>query len=443
MKTISSPLLLIRDLFASLAEKQAAGSRQQAVKIIAGDRPFCRKQRAARCVLPTLALIVFRAVPGAFAQGSGVVAGRLINKTDPSIIGANVDLDVIGFAGGMGIIKSAATDSAGRFRIDTLPTNQMLIIRANYKLANYHGRVNFDASGKASVEIEIYEPTTSMKDIQTEGVRMAFQLTGGRLQSIETISFNNQTKPPRTFMSTEGNFRFSKAPGILESPKIEVTGPGAAMPLAQSPLEAPDGQSYYSLYPLRPGVTTFEIQESLPYTNRSYAYRKKFYQDVSSFQIGVIPQDMVVSGDGLTKIQADPQRNFAVYSGGPVRAGTEVAWTFSGGTPAAEPAAAESTGESRVKPAPTNVGQNALIIGPLLLMGFIVALWYAYNHVQILSQNSDLRTRELRERREQLLNLLAKLDHRYESQNLDRREYVRQREQGKRQLRRIALLLKK
>jgi hypothetical protein len=447
MKTTSS-VLFVRNFFASPSEseiggKQAAGSRQQAVKIIAGDRPFCRKQHAARCVLPALALMVFHAVPEAFAQCSGVVAGRLINKTDPSIIGANVDLDVIGFAGGMGIIKSTTTDSAGRFRIDGLPTDQMLMIRANYKSANYHGRVNFDASGKANVEIEIYEPTTSTKDIQTEGVRMAFQLTGDRLQSLETISFNNQTKPPRTFMSTEGNFRFSKAPGILEPPKIEVTGPGSAMPLAQSPLEAPDGRSYYSLYPLRPGVTTFEVQESLPYTNRSYAYRKKFYQDVSSFQIGVIPQDLAVSGDGLTKIQADPQRNFAVYSGGPVKAGTEVAWTFSGGTPVVEPAAAESTGESKVKPAPTSVGQNALIIGPLLLMGFIVALWYAYNHVQTLSQNSDLRTKELRGRREQLLNLLANLDNRHESQTLDRREYVRQREQGKRQLRRIALLLKK
>jgi len=388
-------------------------------------------------------LLAVQGVGGAFAQGSGIVVGRLIDKTDPSIIGANVDLDVIGFAGGMGIIKSATTDSAGRFRIDGLPTDQMLMIRANYKSANYHGRVNFDASGKANVEIEIYEPTTSMKDIQTEGLRMAFQLTGDRLQSMETISFNNQTKPPRTYMSTEGNFRFSKAPGILEPPKMEVTGPGSAMPLAQSPLEAPDGQSYYSLYPLRPGVTTFEIQQPLPYTNRSYAYRKKFYQDVSSFQIGVIPYDMVVSGDGLTKIEADPQRNFAVYSGGPVKAGTEVAWTFSGGTPVVESAAAETTGESKVKPAPTIVAQNALIIGPFLLMGFIVALWYAYNHVQALSQNSDIRTKELRERREQLLNLLANLDNRYESQILDRREYVRQRQQGKRQLRRVVLLLKK
>jgi hypothetical protein len=372
-----------------------------------------------------------------------VVEGRLVDRTDPSIVGAKVDLDVIGFAGGMSILKSATTDSSGKFRIDGLPMDQMLMIRANYKGANYHGQVKFDASGRANVEIEIYEPTSSTKDIRIEGLRMAFQLSGGRLQSLQTISFDNRTAPPRTFMSTEGNFRFSKAPGILEPPKVDVSGPGAVMPLSQSPLESPDGLSYYSLYPLRPGITTFEIQEVLPYTNHTYTYRKKFYQDVDSFQIGVIPADVTLTGDGLTRMHVDGQKNFAVYSGGPVKAGTEVAWTFSGGTPVAQPAPAETAGESKVKPAPTYVGQNSLIIGPLLLMGFVVVLWYAYNNLQIPSQSSDARTKELKERREHLLNSLANLENQYESQTLDRREYVRQREQGKRQLRRIFLLLNK
>ena len=400
---------------------------------------------AACCLLPAVFFLAFLALPHAFGQGTGVVEGRLINKTDPSLGAAHVDLDVLAFAGGLGIIKSVTTDSAGKFRVDGLPTDQMLLVRANYKGANYIGRVNFDASGKAFLEIEIYETTTSMKDIQAEGFRVAFQLTGDRLQSLQTISFNNQTKPPRTLMNMEGNFRFSKAPGIQEPPKMSVTGPGAPMPLVQSPLESPDGQSYYSLYPLRPGITTFEIHEALPYTNRSYTYHKKFYQDVGAIQIGVMPQDVAVSGDGLNKVEADPQKNFAVYTIGPVKAGTEVTWTFSGGTPIAEPAdaATQNAGESKVKPIPTSVGQNALVIGPLLLMGMIVALWYAFNQIQARSPNSDLRTKELRERREQLLNSLANLDNRYEGQSLERREYLRQRELGKRQLRRISLLLKK
>jgi uroporphyrinogen decarboxylase len=43
---------------------------------------------------------------------------------------------------------------------------------------------------------------------------------------------------------------------------------------------------------------------------------------------------------------------------------------------------------------------------------------------------------------DELLNAIADLDHRYEIHALDRQEFLRQREESKRQLRRIALLMK-
>jgi hypothetical protein len=94
---------------------------------------------------------------------------------------------------------------------------------------------------------------------------------------------------------------------------------------------------------------------------------------------------------------------------------------------------------------PTLVGQNTLVIGPLVLLGLVVVLWFAVNRIpEAAGPNPDPRARELKSRREQLLNYLASLDNQFENQTLERREYLRQREQGKRQLRRIiSLLLKK
>jgi hypothetical protein len=386
----------------------------------------------------------FALLPLAHSQGRGVVEGRLVNGTDASKIPANVEIDVVGLGGGMSVLKSTVSDASGNFRIEGLPTDSPLMIRANYASVNYHGRISFDSSGKAKVQVEIFEPTTSMKGVTLEGIRMAFQLTGDHLRSLESHTFRNETKPPRTYMNMDGNFRFSKTPGISEPPKLSVTGPGSAMPLVQSPLESSDGESYYSLYALRPGVTSFEVEQNLHYENGTYTYRKKFFHDAASFQIGVIPQDMKLEGEGLAKIQTDTQRNFAVYSGGPVEAGTEVVWTFSGGTPVEPERPAGGGGESKIEPMATTVGRNALIIGPLLLMGFIVVLWYAFNRIQSNpSGTQDSRSRELKERREQLLNFLATLDGRYEAQSMDRREYVRLRESGKRQLRRVAMLLGK
>jgi hypothetical protein len=317
----------------------------------------------------------------AFPQQKGVVEGRLVNRTNPAIIARGVPIEIVGLAGGMSIIKSANTDSSGKFRIEGLPESEPLMIRAGYKGANYHAQMHFNETGKARVDIEVYEPTNSMAGISVDGIQMAFEAVGERLISVETISFNNKTNPPRTYVNSEGSLQVSKAAGIVEMPKIRVTAPGSSMPLIQTALESPDGQSYYSLYPLRPGITTFEIQQVLPYQNRSYAFTKKFFQDIRSISIGVIPKDIALSGQGLSKIQTDSGKNFSVYMSPPVKAGLEVTWNFSGGTVVEEPRqSSDAEGESNITVMPNIVGRNGLIIGPLLLAGFILVLWYAFNN---------------------------------------------------------------
>jgi hypothetical protein len=319
-------------------------------------------------------------LPAAYSQQNGVVEGRLINRTDSSITAPGIELEVIELGAGMSILRVETTDSLGRFRIEGLPADRRLMVRANYKGANYHSLVTFDSEGRAVVNIEVYEPTTSLESIKVVRAQMAFQAAGDQLRSLETVTVSNNTNPPRTFTNPEGNFRISKPPGILEPPEIRVTSPGSSMPVVQTALESPDGQSYYSLYPLRPGRTVFEVQNLLPYANRRYEYVKKFYWDMGPIDIGVFPQDMALAGENLTKIQTDVANNIAVYESPAVRAGTEVVWTFSGGTPAAGQAATEASRDSMIVDMPNFVGRNAAVIGPLLLLGLVLVLWYAYNH---------------------------------------------------------------
>jgi len=395
-----------------------------------------------------LSLAAFLLIPMAYAQGPGVADGRIMNATNPANPPARVPIDVMSLAAGMSVMKSTVSDGAGKFHIDGLPTNTPLLLRATFGAVNYYGQVNFDAAGKARVEIQAYEATTSTRGIRVESAQIAFKLTASGLSALESYTFINETKPPRSFMRDDGNFRFSKAAGIADPPHLDVSGPGATMPVSQSPLESPDGQSYYSLYPLRPGKTTFEVSQLLPYQNGTYTYRKKLYHDMPALSLGVIPKDMKLSGEGLTQTQTGAAQEFAFYSSGPIQAGTEVAWIFTGGIPVAEaqapPAAQEPMAEGGVRPMPTLVGQNATLIGPLLLVGLVLILWYAHNRVMASAGDSqEMRIRELRERREQLLNYVVALDLKYESQALKQREYLRLREQTKRHLRRIAMLLAK
>ncbi len=312
----------------------------------------------------------------AYPQGKGVVQGRVINRTNPASIVRGTLIEAVGLSGGMSILKSSATDDSGKFRIEGLPEGGPLMIRAVYGGANYHAVVSLKEAA-AYVEIEVYEPTNSMEGIVVEEIHMTFQAAEGRLASVESISFNNKTNPPKTYVNPEGSLRVSKAAGVIELPQIRVTAPGASMPVVQPAMESPDSKFYYSQYPLRPGITHFEIQQMLPYENRSYTYTKKFFADAGSLHIGVIPRDLAMTGPNLSKIETEADKNFSVYKSPPVKAGSEVVWNFSGGSVVQAPEDEEE--ETEITKTPTAVGRNALWIGSLILMGFIAVLWIAYN----------------------------------------------------------------
>lgn len=406
----------------------------------AGARPERNGRESLGAAALLMAALAFSPSMPAAAQ-SGVVEGSLVNRTDARMVPAGVDVDIIQLAGGMRVLRSVKTDAAGRFRATGVPTDSQLMVQATYKSVRYHQIADFDASGTARVEIPVYETTRSMKGVRLRDVRIAFQYDGDRLRCLESYSLENAADPPRTIVSEEGSFRFSKAPGILEVPKMSVIAPGAMFPLTEAPLESADGTSYYSLYPLRPGVTTFEIEQALPYANRSYAYEKRFYQDVDKLDIGVIPADTEVSGTGLTRVQTDREHNFAIYSAGPIRANTPVIWTFSGGTPVPGAHSESASGRGRIVPMPGRAGRNAMVVGPLLLLGFILALWLSIGREGAPAVEAARRTEALEERREQLIHYLAVLDHRFESGAVDAQEYSVLRGRCKNQLRRIAALL--
>lgn len=380
------------------------------------------------------------------AFAAGVIEGKLVNGTDPKIKPKGAEIDVIQLAGGgLNALKSAVTDGEGRFRIEGLPTSDPLLVRANYLAVNYNGRPTFDASGRAALEITVYETTAKFEGIKVEDVRLGFQIDGEHLRALESTTFVNETRPARTFTSPDGSFRFTKPDGLEQVPGLTVTAPGSTMPLQQSPLESADGRSYYTLFPLRPGKTSFEVQYTLPYHDRSYRLRKIFYRDVPSYQIGISPHDMALAGPGLEKTHAETKRNFAIFAGGAVKAGAELLWTFSGGTAQSSPPPEEpAAGESKIRPMQNTIGRHALVIGPLMLAALFAILWWAHNSVAAKAQKIEAaRARELRTRRERLLDRLASLDDRFESHEIERRDYVRQREQSKRQLRRVGALLGK
>jgi hypothetical protein len=183
---------------------------------------------------------------------------------------------------------------------------------------------------------------------------------------------------------------------------------------------------------------------NLPYESRNFTLKKKFYQDIDSLDIGVQPRDLAISGQGIKKIQSDPQEDFDVYSAPSVKSGSEMVLTFSGGTPIPEPETAESINESTVSVMPTEVGRDTPIIGAGLLIVFSGVLFYASKRMaKKPAEALNLSNRELRQRREELLNSIAGLDQQYENKSLEQKEYMQRRELAKRELQQIFQSLQK
>ncbi len=381
--------------------------------------------------------------PAAFSQQAGVLEGRLIDGTDPSIPTAGVALEVVSLDGGMSIIRTAETDSSGTFRIDDLPTSSMLMLRAIYKGVHYNRQFRFDQAGNARLELTVYESTTSENTIHAEETQLIFRAIGDQIQSLETTILVNNTDPPRTFMNPSGNFLFSKSPGIEAVPQMRISGPDTTMPVVQSPLESPDGKTYYTLYPLKPGKTTIDVFQLLPYSNREYTYIKKFHYGVPSIEIAVTPIDTDFSGEGLTRIRTDTEQNIAVYRSDAIEAGTEVTWTFSGGTPLVEQESRPAASGSQIRTETNTIERNAGIIAPIILLGFILVLWYAISRKDANSSaNGSSRKRKLKERQKFLLNRLVELDRQFEEHSIGLKEYRKHQEEAKRMLHRISFLLK-
>jgi hypothetical protein len=139
----------------------------------------------------------------------------------------------------------------------------------------------------------------------------------------------NDSKPPRTQMN-ERNLEFYVPEGakILQAEATTANG----NPLKTDPVPVDDKKTRYAfLFPLRPGVTQFEIEYSVPYTGSANIDPKSVYP-LQHF-VAILPKSMqfeAASGAGY-KSMSDPQQpdaNVQVASG--TKLGQTLAFKISG-----------------------------------------------------------------------------------------------------------------
>jgi hypothetical protein len=174
---------------------------------------------------------------------------------------------------GQGMEESGRTrtDSKGRFSFKLDAAQAPHLVRAIHQAVTYH---RMAPPGTTSVEVEVYDVGEKIDAIEVLADIMRVQVKQGRLEVAREFAVQNSSKPPRTQMN-ERNLEFY----VPEGAQI---GDGSAMtehgnPLKSPPVQQREKNRYSFIFPLRPGITRFQVSYQLPYSGSANIDPKSLY----------------------------------------------------------------------------------------------------------------------------------------------------------------------
>jgi hypothetical protein len=251
---------------------------------------------------------------------NGTVRNGTSNKP-----GAGLDVTLMQLQGGMQPVTSTTTDSQGRFQFtEPMVGTQPMLIQADYRGVSYYGAVTPD---KATVDIQVFEPTDKSSAISVTVHAIILQPTGSELLVGEEFTVENKTQPPIAYYRGDGSFVF----GIPEGAQIKDVSAvwSTGMPTVQSPIDK--GKNLKAIaYAFRPGESGIRVSYKLPYEGN--VGKLRFSSPYSAERMAIFaPPSVQVSADGFSP--AGQEQGFSVYMRDSVAANTALNVSISGTAP--------------------------------------------------------------------------------------------------------------
>jgi hypothetical protein len=235
--------------------------------------------------------------------------------------------DVILLKLGQGMEEGGRTkaDAKGNFTFNLDDAQSPHLIRAIHQGVTYH---RMAPPGTTSVELEVYDVGKKIEGIQVVADIMRVQVEKGQLEVTRAFAVQNSSKPPRTQMN-ERNMEFYVPEGAQVVGGQAVTEHG--QPVNSAPVQEGEKTRYSFIFPLRPGVTQFQVAYQLPYTGTANIDPKTIYP-LQHF-VAILPKALEFSPAPGTTYQAmndpnQPDANVQVASSTAV--GQQLAFKISG-----------------------------------------------------------------------------------------------------------------
>ena len=140
-----------------------------------------KKTTTAQSLIFAPVLAILLGVPALSAAAR--IEGHISNASTHQPL-ANQKVELISPQGGMAVAGNATTDAQGRFELSggQIDTGRFYLLQTTYQGVDYHAPVKFDPSGKALIDITVYESTTQKPALRVRSADRSTFLKRPRLQ---------------------------------------------------------------------------------------------------------------------------------------------------------------------------------------------------------------------------------------------------------------------
>jgi len=186
---------------------------------------------------------------------------------------AGDDVVLLKLAQGMEEGGRTKTDAKGQFSFKLDDDKSPHLVRVIHQEVTYH---RMAPPGTTSVEIEVYDAAKKVDAIAVVADIMRVESQQGKLVVVREFGVQNTSKPPRTQMN-ERNLEFIVPDGAEIIPDSATAVTEGGNPLKSAPVPEGEKNRYSFIFPLRPGLTRFEVAYQMPYSGSANIDPKSIY----------------------------------------------------------------------------------------------------------------------------------------------------------------------
>jgi hypothetical protein len=363
--------------------------------------------------------LVLSAPAQAAEQGFGVIEGWLINGTEDGSTVADQDVTLRIYLDSTEVDSSVAkTDAEGRFVFDSLDTKPGYSYQVwlNYQGAEYASEwLGFGENETSkSVEVIVYDSTTSAEAIKVEVLQTIMVVEEGSLFTEEYFLFVNEGD--RTYIGSQ------EIDGGNETLRFSLPEKATQLYYSLGLMECcavVTGEGFVDTMPVMPGSKEVGYGYRVDYGSDTYTFSKRVNYPTASFVLYVQGEAVEVSSDQLTagELQHTEGPRVVYLRGDNLAPGTTLAINVSG-LPEAE-----DQGTHRWALLGLTFLGGGIVVGYVLVKG----------RLQPARAKADS-AGELDQQRQRLLSEIAQLDDDFEGGGISEEVYRRMRSERKAQL---------